>query len=130
MERLFVACVNAACYMLPQWNSGFRNMKISTPTEYPEELGIFALTLNFYSSSAYDYVRKTFANCLPHTKTLQKWYKSVDGSPEYTRESLHAIEIKVKECRKEYKVLVCCLMMDEWLSGSIFNEMVNVKWVT
>ncbi|KAJ3652921.1 hypothetical protein Zmor_018844 [Zophobas morio] len=25
MERLCVACVNAACYMLPQWNSGFIN---------------------------------------------------------------------------------------------------------
>lgn len=90
-----------------------KQMKISTDQKYAEELRIFALTLNFYSGSAYNYVRKTFLKCLPHPKTLQKWYRAVDGSPGYTQDSLRAIEIKVKECRKEHKPLVCALIMDE-----------------
>ena len=31
---------------------------------YPAELRAFALALQFYSARAYDYVRKTFNNCL------------------------------------------------------------------
>jgi hypothetical protein len=78
--------------------------------KYPEELRIFALTLNFYSSSAYNYVRKTFAKSLPHPKTLQKWYSAVDESPGYTKESLQAIKIKVQECAEQGKSLVCSLV--------------------
>lgn len=47
--------------------------------KYPQELRVFALTLHFYSSTAYNYVRKTFAMSLPHPKILQKWYQAVDG---------------------------------------------------
>ncbi|KAJ3641435.1 hypothetical protein Zmor_027942 [Zophobas morio] len=88
-------------------------MKVSTEKQYEEELRVFALTLNFYSTSAYNYIRKTFAKSLPHPKTLEKWYRAVDGSPGYTRETLRAVEIKVKEMRKENKLLVCGLIMDE-----------------
>ena len=37
---------------------------------YPAELRAFALTLQFYLARAYEYVRQTFNNCLPHPKTL------------------------------------------------------------
>jgi hypothetical protein len=43
---------------------------------YPAELRAFALALQFYSARAYDYVRKTFNNCLPHPKTV-RIYKCV-----------------------------------------------------
>lgn len=88
-------------------------MKLDTGRKYSEELRVFALTLNFYSSSSYNYVRKTFLKCLPHPKTIQKWYRVVDGSPGYTEEALRAIEIKVKECHNQNKSLVCSLIMDE-----------------
>uniref|UniRef100_A0A0A9XPA7 THAP domain-containing protein 4 n=1 Tax=Lygus hesperus TaxID=30085 RepID=A0A0A9XPA7_LYGHE len=40
---------------------------------YNEKLKDFALTLNFMSPSAYDYVRRVFGDCLPHRKTISKW---------------------------------------------------------
>lgn len=42
-------------------------------SQIPDELKKFALTLNFYSSKAYDYVRKSFNFSLPHPSTLRKW---------------------------------------------------------
>jgi hypothetical protein len=44
---------------------------------------------------------------------LLKWYEVVDGSPGYTKESLRAVELKVKEMEKDGKRLVCSLMMNE-----------------
>ncbi|KAH0815996.1 hypothetical protein GEV33_006794 [Tenebrio molitor] len=90
-----------------------KQLKIDTNKKYSEELRTFALTLNFYSGSAYNYVRSQFSKCLPHPKTLLKWYEAVDGSPGYTKESLRAVELKVKEMEKDGKRLVCSLMMDE-----------------
>jgi len=59
------------------------------------ELRSFALTINFYSPTAYNYVRKTFNKCLPHASTIRKWYSVIDGSPGITAESLNAIKSKV-----------------------------------
>lgn len=58
------------------------------------KLRYFALTLNFYPSNAYNYVRKKNSKCLPHPSTFRKWYTVVDGSPGITKESLVAIELK------------------------------------
>lgn len=38
--------------------------------KYPPELRQLALTLNFYSKKAYEYVRQKFSNILPHIRTL------------------------------------------------------------
>lgn len=40
--------------------------------KYSPELRTFALTLQFYSSKAYRYVRKTFNNLLPEPSTIRK----------------------------------------------------------
>jgi len=40
--------------------------------KYSEELKKFAITLQFYSSKAYCFVRKQFTNVLPHPRTLAK----------------------------------------------------------
>lgn len=90
-----------------------QQLKITTKKKYPPELRCFALTLNFYSSSAYDYVRKTFGKCLPHPSTLRKWYCSIDGSPGYTTEAIRAVRIKVEEMKLKNKPLLCSLMKDE-----------------
>jgi hypothetical protein len=39
---------------------------------FTSEMRKFAITLQFYSSKAYDYVRKSFKNVLPHQKTINK----------------------------------------------------------
>jgi hypothetical protein len=90
-----------------------RQQKITSERKFPPELRAFALTLHFYSSSAYDYVRTTFGKCLPHPTTLRKWYGAVDGSPGYTSESLNVIKMKTDELEKEGKKLICSLIMDE-----------------
>ncbi|CAH1976100.1 unnamed protein product [Acanthoscelides obtectus] len=47
-----------------------RQLKKGKPNKYSPELRCFALTLNFYSLSAYNYVRKIFGkNVLPHPRT-------------------------------------------------------------
>ena len=38
------------------------------------ELKAFAMTLQFYSKKAYEYVRQTFDLALPHQRVLTKWY--------------------------------------------------------
>ncbi|VEN63408.1 unnamed protein product [Callosobruchus maculatus] len=64
--------------------------------KFSPELRNFALTLHFYSSAAYKYVRKIFGTkVLPHPRTISKWYSDLDGTPGYSAEALHAIKIKV-----------------------------------
>jgi len=77
------------------------------------ELRAFALTLNFYSSSAYNYVRKVFNKSLPHPSTIRKWYAVINGSPGFTTESLNALHNKVSEMKLKNKQLICGMMMDE-----------------
>lgn len=53
--------------------------------KYPPVLRSFALTLHFFSPKAYEYVRRTFYTCLPHPRTLQKWYEKTEGEPGFTK---------------------------------------------
>lgn len=62
------------------------------PSRYSPALKSFALTLNFYSPSAYKFVRKTFNTCLQHPRTLEKWYSKVDVKPGWTEASLTALK--------------------------------------
>ena len=78
--------------------------------QYPAELRAFALTLNFYSAKAYEFVRETFDLCLPHPKTLQKWYRSVDGNAGFSEQALQAVRGRAEAVGGG---LVCALMMDE-----------------
>jgi len=54
------------------------------------------LTLHFYSPKAYTYVRKHFNSCLPHPKSISKWYKSINGNPGFIEEALNSISERVK----------------------------------
>ncbi|KAF0711491.1 THAP domain-containing protein 1-like, partial [Aphis craccivora] len=90
-----------------------KQLNLQTGKMITPELRRFALTLNFYSASAYNYVRNTFNKCLPHPSTLREWYSSVNGEPGITFEALNAISIKVEEMKTKNKTLVCGLLMDE-----------------
>ncbi|XP_065672043.1 uncharacterized protein LOC136089878 [Hydra vulgaris] len=57
-----------------------RELKSKSKLKYSPSLRTFALTLHFYSAKAYDYVRPSFNNCLPHPDTLRKWYSSINDS--------------------------------------------------
>lgn len=85
----------------------------SVPTSYSPELRSFALTLNFYSPHAYRYVRKTFDTCLPHPRTIEKWYQTVPGEPGFTSTSFRALHNKSVAASANGKTILCSLMMDE-----------------
>lgn len=65
-------------------------------TKYSPVLRTFACTLHFYSPKAYEYVRKKFQTCLPHSRTIKKWYESVDAQPGFTQESFKALKYKAQ----------------------------------
>ncbi len=67
----------------------------TTRETFPPELRAFALTLQFYSTKAYEYVRETFCLALPHVRTLQDWYTSINGNPGFTQEAFDMLREKV-----------------------------------
>ena len=81
--------------------------------EYPEELKAFAMTLQFYSSKAYNYVRETFDLALPHPRQIRSWYKGVDGDPGFTRPAFSALEARAKDNKAKGKETICAIMLDE-----------------
>ncbi|KMQ82281.1 thap domain-containing protein 9-like protein, partial [Lasius niger] len=90
-----------------------RHLKGKKRGAFPSELKTFAVTLQFYSTKAYEYVRKTFLNILLHPQTIRKWYSSVEEKPEITREALRTIEAKINEAATEGKILYFSLTMDD-----------------
>lgn len=90
-----------------------RVKKGSTSQKYSKELRTFALTLQFYSTKAYNFVRKKLKTCLPHISTIRKWYRAIDGSPGFTKEALVALKMKVEEGQAANKTIVCGLIVDE-----------------
>ncbi|KAL3222180.1 hypothetical protein MRX96_028916 [Rhipicephalus microplus] len=81
--------------------------------KYSPTLHMFALTLQFYSTKAYNYVRETFDCALPHPSTITKWYSTVNGEPGFTVEAINAIRVKANEAKKNQKELLCSLVVDE-----------------
>ncbi|KAL4155991.1 hypothetical protein QTP88_000041 [Uroleucon formosanum] len=90
-----------------------RQSQISTGKSICPILRKFAMTLHFYSPSAYSYVRTIFSKALPDVSTIRKWYSKLDGLPGMTKESFQAISLKVKEMKVNGKQLYGCLVMDE-----------------
>ena len=74
------------------------NGKISqTHKLYTKELKAFAITLQFYSNRAYNYVRDTFGLCLPHEQTVRRWYSAIKAEVGFTAESFETLKAKVSE---------------------------------
>ena len=51
-----------------------KSKKSAHGVKYSPELKSLALTLQFYSTKAYNYVRKMFKNALPHPRHISSWY--------------------------------------------------------
>ena len=78
--------------------------------KYSPQLKSFALTLQFYSAKAYDFVRKTFNLALPHPVQIRKWYTKVSAEPGFTEASFQALAQKKKDAGKK---VIGSLMIDE-----------------
>ena len=103
-----------------------KDSKKRVARKYNPDIRAFAMTLHFYSPQAYSYVRKSFSACLPHPRTLSKWYQSVSGDPGFCNDALETLKQYVN---KSGKRIPCCLVMDEmairqhveWFNGSFFG---------
>jgi hypothetical protein len=78
--------------------------------KYSPELKAFAITLQFYSAKAYDFVRKTFNLALPHPVQIRKWYSKVPAEPGFTEPAFQALSQRLKSSGKK---VICSLMIDE-----------------
>lgn len=78
--------------------------------KYSLELRKFAVTLNFYSPKAYQFIRREFNSALPCPRTLSKWYTHVNAEPGFTKEALNTLELA---CKNTQTPIYCALMMDE-----------------
>jgi len=76
--------------VLPIYSIMIKNKK----GKFIAELRKFVVTLQFYSTKAYDFVRSTFKNVLPHLKSISRWYKVINDKPGFSQEALHAISLK------------------------------------
>ena len=87
--------------------------KKKNPGAYPPELRSFAMTLKFYSTKAYNYIRKSFDLGLPHVSVIRSWYSSMNGEPGFTKDALTALKAKVLAAKRDNQEVVCALMLDE-----------------
>lgn len=80
------------------------------PLQYEPQLRVFALSLHYYSPRAYEYVRRQFNLCLPHTKTISSWYRTINGNTGIHTEAIEAI----KRCVENTDYSLCgSLQFDE-----------------
>lgn len=80
---------------------------------FPIELKQFACTLHFYSPAAYEYVRKTFINVLPHQSTIRKWLSSVNNEPGISIVALEHVSELCQKAEAADKKLYFSLTCDE-----------------
>lgn len=80
---------------------------------FPDELKHFACTLHFYSPAAYEYVRKTFMNVLPHQSTIRKWLSSSNNEPGISITALKHVSELCREAESVNKKLYFSLTCDE-----------------
>ena len=81
--------------------------------KYSPILRSFALTLQFYSTKAYNYVRSTFNLALPHPSVIRSWFSQINGETGFTSEAFAALHARVKQAAVEKKEVVCSIMLDE-----------------
>lgn len=94
------------------------SLPVDTYMEFGRNLPV-ALSLHYISPREYEYVRQQFNTCLPHPKTLARWYKTVNAEPGFCTEAFNAIKLY---CNANDGPISASLMVD---SMSIKQD---VKW--
>ena len=83
---------------------------------YDEEVKKFALTLNFYSPRAYEYIRGVFS--LPHSNSLTEWTSSVECEPGIFMDVLKNLNSRIKENPTHADCVLICDAMS--IKSSVF----------
>lgn len=76
----------------------------------------FCLSLHYYSPRAYEFVRETFKNNLPHPKTIQNWYSMSDirGEPGIQQHHFERLKKIANDFKEEKRTeMICSLIFDE-----------------
>ena len=93
--------------------SSVENKNSGKGIKYSPELKSLALTFQFYSTKAYNYVRKIFKNALPSPNHISSWYSKIPAEPGFTKPSFDALSLKVKKAESSGNKILCSLMLDE-----------------
>ena len=72
-----------------------------------DEVKRFAMTLNFYSPKAYDYVRSVFKT-LPHPSSMANWTSSIKCDPGFFEDVFREIKSKTERKRHQRDVTLIC----------------------
>ena len=85
-----------------------RNTKLPVHARrYSNEVKQFALTLNFYSQKAYNYIRGIFV--LPHPSSIRQWTSSVNCKPGFLTEVINYLG---QQAKNDPYFGDCCLIFD------------------
>ena len=82
-------------------------------SDYPAELRTFACTLQFYSTRAYEYVRRSFAKALPHVSTIRKWFANLDGGPGFCAHAFSLLKRRVHDEREKGCEVLLAVILDD-----------------
>ena len=69
-----------------------KKMKTNEDKSYSDQLRKFSLTLFSYSRKAYEYIRASLDDCLPHPETIKTWLKKIDGSPGLCQQAFNQLK--------------------------------------
>ena len=86
-----------------------------------------ALTLQFYSSKAYNFARKTFDLALPQPRCIISLYSKINGHPGFTEGPFLALRARVGQNQQKGSTTVRALMLDE-MSRRKYVEYVGNKY--
>ena len=105
------AADNIPVEIIKRMNSNLQSKKMKKmPQKYSDSIREFVVTLQFYSSTAYDYVRKVCGNALPIRSTITRWFSNIHCNPEFTSQAFTTLQ---KIVEKGEGLVLGNLMMDE-----------------
>ena len=105
------AADNIPAEIVKQMTSNLKSEnKTKRPKRYSDSIREFAITLQFYSSSAYDYVRSVCGNALPIRSTITRWFSNIDCEPGFTSKAFATLQAVAE---KSESPIFVNLMMDE-----------------
>ena len=90
---------------------------------HSDEVKRFALTLNFYSPKAYEYVRSVFKT-LPHPSSMANWTSSIKCDPGFFEDVFREIRSKTEKRKHQRDVTLVCDAM-RIRSDIIYNHSVG-----
>lgn len=101
--------------------------------KYTEEARKFCLSLHYYSPRAYEFLRETFNNHLPHPKTIKSWYANSDlrGDPGIQLDVMKKLKQFAKGFEEEHgSQVLCSLVFDEmYIRRQVFWSLQQLEYI-